>query len=453
MNLASAFHPSVFALLLLASPPLAAADGAPDPAFGTNGAIRIAWDYGGTGTNDDYAEDIVGDNSGTLFVVGYISSESGDYDWAIAKIDPAGAVTKKRFFFDKGGAYDDEADAALLDGAGHLLVAGSVDTNTGRDLYLCRFSTSDLTLDTSFGSSGCGVFSSVSTPYLDARSLARAANGGFLVGGMYGDGSASDIAVFEFDSTGSPGAASPANESSAEDYGGSLIVDINGEPLIGGARADVTYGHVSEVVKFTTLGDFDYGFGTGGKVVVSDPNGPSFATALAVEPWSGTNFLAAFYTDNGDSTTTTTLDRLAGDGYFLAFQGSLAWSTDVTWSASATNYVRKVLLQSDRKMFVIGDTAGGVFYETTRLNVDGDPDPDFGTNGTRSYEPLHVATPTGHGVVSATLSGGRPVLLGDVVQSNRDWLVVRLTNSLIFTDGFESGDLRLWSSNACGCAG
>ena len=80
------------------------------------------------------------------------------------------------------------------------------------------------------------------------------------------------------------------------------------------------------------------------------------------------------------------------------------------------------------------------------MNPDGTPDPNFGVSGTRLYEPMQNGNPTGAGVAAATLSGGRVVVAGDVAEPDFNWLVIRLTNGLIFRDGFESDDTRLWSA-------
>jgi len=136
---------------------LQAADGQPDLTFNPNGAYEIACNYGGN--LNDYVQDVAADSNGNLLVVGYLTSETGDYDWGLVRLDAQGGGQRTRLFFDQGGTNNDEANAVALDSTGGVVVAGTVDTASSRDIRICRFFPDTLGLDSSFGSGGCGSVS------------------------------------------------------------------------------------------------------------------------------------------------------------------------------------------------------------------------------------------------------------------------------------------------------
>ena len=116
------------AMAVLAGSAARGSDGQLDTTFG---AVRIAWDYGGS--HNDRVSDVVADDStDSLYLVGYLASETTDDDWGVVRIDAQGNQVRRRLFFDRGGTNDDFATAAYLDGNGHLLVAGWVTTSTPR---------------------------------------------------------------------------------------------------------------------------------------------------------------------------------------------------------------------------------------------------------------------------------------------------------------------------------
>ena len=437
------------AMAVLASSAARGSDGQLDTTFG---AVRIAWDYGGS--HNDWVSDVVADDStDSLYLVGYLASETTDDDWGVVRIDAQGNQVRRRLFFDRGGTNDDFATAAYLDGNGHLLVAGWVTTSdTTADDVLCRLAADTLQPDSTFGTGGCA--SIVTGGFFQVVAVAPAGDGGHLVAGTFQFQGNYDFSVIKFTANGQldtsfgdgghktvPWDLVPGGADSLY----AMAVDRNSGILLAGEAQHPSYGGVLAIAKLTPGGQLDPAFGTGGKVSLSSSY-PVAATAITVEPASGTNFLVAAREEHVDFSTQVFLIRFDGSGGQIVFQGSGDSQAEVTWSQGAGNYVPRILVQSDGKMVVAGDTASGLFYEITRLNPDGTPDPNFGANGTRSYEPLHNANPSGAGVAAATLSGGRVVVAGDVFEPDLNWLVIRLTNGLIFRDGFESDDTRLWSA-------
>ena len=74
-----------------------------------------------------------------------------------------------------------------------------------------------------------------------------------------------------------------------------------------------------------------------------------------------------------------------------------------------------------------------------RLLANGALDPTFCCGGFYLFD----LDPGWETVEAATLDGGRPVLAGT---RNGTWATIRLTNALIFRDGFESGSTHAWSA-------
>ena len=63
--------------------------GVRQPLDTTFGAVRIAWDYGGS--HNDRVSDVVADDStDSLYLVGYLASETTDDDWGVVRSTPRG---------------------------------------------------------------------------------------------------------------------------------------------------------------------------------------------------------------------------------------------------------------------------------------------------------------------------------------------------------------------------
>jgi uncharacterized delta-60 repeat protein len=435
--------------------PLAAADGYPDLDFNANGAREIAWNHGGN--DNDFVGDVAADSDGNLFVVGYLTSETTDYDWGIVRIDVHGNVLSRSLYFDLGGTNNDEAGGVVLDGAGGVVVAGSVDTATSRDLRVCRFAADTLATDTSFGNGGCGSFSAGSGEYFSVRGIARSGDGGFIVGGTITQpGPDNDFFAVKFAANGTPDSnfgffgirvVRWDYQTNGSDSVNALAVDRNGEILLAGTAQHPTYGHVFAVAKLTAAGNLDTGFAGGSGMLAFSFTGPYFATAVTVVPTNGTDFVAGAVVDNGNGTSTAQIAYFDAAGDQVFFPGTISHILDETWNAATTNYISRLVYQSDGKLLVVGSSSIGTTYQVSRLNATGGGlDSTYGLNGVATYSPGSWAEGTGAYTRSAALSGGRIVVVGDTLDPDRNWLVLRLTNSLIFRDGFETGDTRGWSA-------
>ena len=89
--------------------------------FGPDGTQRWAQRYDGPGVNSDFAEQVVVDGAGNVYVTGF--SYGADYDWATLKVAADGALLWARRLDAPGSSDDRAADMALLPD-GNVVVSG-----------------------------------------------------------------------------------------------------------------------------------------------------------------------------------------------------------------------------------------------------------------------------------------------------------------------------------------
>ncbi|MEO8196892.1 MAG: hypothetical protein ABI689_09245 [Thermoanaerobaculia bacterium] len=439
----------LLAVAVVSSCPLQAADGDPDPAFGSGGVIEIAWDDGGD--NKDVAKGIAADHDGNLFAVGFGASATGDKDWQIARIDAAGGILRQRKFFDRGGTDDDLAEALVLDGNGGLVVAGiAADAGTNH-LEICRFSTTTLAYDPAFGTAfGCEEVDYGAGQIVNVVALERAGDGGFIVGGTLNQSGDDNFFATRFTSTGHVDPnfgffglrVIPWNiAGTGYDVLHAMAVDVNGEILLAGEAEGGTIYTISVLAKLTAAGHLDLGFGSGGKVVMPSSSAqPSrWVTAAAPDLHAGTTFGIAEYLGDTVGGAVGYTHMVDGAGT-VGPAGSFLW-----WDLAAQNFPVRILFQSDGSPLVLGyhPSVAGAFFDASRCaSLEGCSSYDF----KKSFSPSAAGWGDGIEVASAALSGGRPVLAGTIRRpvNNTNWLLVRLDNRLIFRDGFETGDDRAW---------
>lgn len=429
--------------------PLQAADGDPDPSFGSGGVIEVAWDLGGN--LKDVATGITADFDGNLFVAGFGASQTSDKDWEIARIDSAGAVVKLQRHFDRGGTNDDLAEALVLDGIGGLVVAGIADDAGTNHLELCRVTAATLVYDPDFGTAfGCEEVDYGAGQIVNVVALARAGDGGFIVAGTLNQSGDDNFFVTRFSSTGHVDPnfgffglrVIPWNiAGTGYDVLHGMAVDENGGILLAGEAEGGTIYTIAVLAKLSAAGNLDPGFGSGGKVMLpsSSSNPSRWVAAAALDLHAGTSFGIAEYLGDtvGGSVGYTHMVDGAGT---LSPLGSFLW-----WTLSAQNFPVRILFQSDGFPLVLGyhPSVTGAYFDASRcFSLEGCSSYDFKT----SFSPSAAGWGDGIEVADAALSGGRPVLVGTNRRpvNNTNWLILRLANRLIFRDGFDTADQRAW---------
>jgi len=447
-------------LCWLAAGRLLAVDGQPDPYFGSGGALVIPWNYGGNLW--DVASDVVADDStNSLFVVGSLASETADYDWGIARISAGQVVTRQRTYFDLGGTNTDIARAAVLDGAGGLVVTGDSQTADRTVLHICRYSTTTLALDPAFGSGGCGGLDLGASIYLDAWALARAGDGGYVIAGAISQAGGSDFLAAKFDASGQLDAnfgffgvrVIPFDLGGRHvDVAQSAAVDVNGDVLLAGSAESGDGQYSGALARLTAQGNLDLTFGGGtGKLVVTMAPGSVNFRDVEVDPLSGTGFYLGVGVDpNNAAQTLAQVWRYDGSGNPLPFPNGQP-ILDATWDPTTTNSVSRVVLQSDGALLVAGSSAWGQVFRASRFTAQGDPDLSWNGSGSAAFDVQAHGLGSGAGVASAALSGGRLVVAGSTDQGDWNWLVLRFTEGLAFRGAFESGNFAGWILHCAVC--
>ncbi len=282
----------------------------------------------------------------------------------------------------------DYAQAVVRDPSGNIVLAGS---NGGNSSVLVRL-TSAGALDLSFGINGiatndlnpnrgdalralvglddgrylgCGSFNSIATSY--DFFVARFNSNGFADGGFAAGG----VAVTAF--TGA--------SQTATDQCNALAVQTDGLIVAAGMTTVAGHSHVA-LVRYTSSGALDTGFGTGGLVDINAAalvNGDSEARALVLQP-DGKLLVAGYAFGPGSSDLLVM--RLNTDG---SPDGSFG-SGGLTRTAVGTSddFANAMVRQPDGRIVVAGSTyasGGQRDFVLARYTTAGLLDPSFGTGG------------------------------------------------------------------------
>lgn len=164
--------------------------------------------------------------------------------------------------------------------------------------------------------------------------------------------------------------------------------------------------------------------------------------AIAFDPVDGAIVLS-LQRNAGIEIAASSLLRFSAGGAFVASFGQpvLAYDQGV--------FVQELAIDGLRRIFAggsidgPGDQPGGFFF--ARLLPTGALDDGFDDNGVKRVEVDAVANGWDQGFALA-LSGGRPLAAGhsQTQSGGQRFALVRLTNALIFADGFEVGSTGSW---------
>lgn len=253
-----------------------------DSTFGTNGVV--SYDNG----DSDVGLAITTDGSGKIYVVG--NSKNTTTDMAIWRYNSDGTLDAS---FGNGGVviYDgsvfDTAYGIALDGNGKILVTGYVDNPTSIDMAIWRYN-SDGTPDTTFDTDGVVIVDVAgNTDY--GWSIVIAANGRILVSGIGDNGTDSDAMIWGYNSDGTPDTTFGVNgvavfDGGFNDIGFDIKLDAQGRLLQGGWTYTST--NVSDrhaaIWRYSASGVLDTTFGTNG-MAVHDPSAHSLGYSLNID--------------------------------------------------------------------------------------------------------------------------------------------------------------------------
>ena len=367
-------------LFVTAAPPVpawAVSGGGLDPTFGAGGIVRT--DVGG----QDMAYGMAVQADGKLVSAGYANVE-GSYDFALTRHDVDGTPdpafgTDGRVLTDVGaaGGYD-VGRAVAVQPDGKIVVAGGSNARESYDFALVRYN-ADGTLDARFGTGGT-VLTELSG---EAYAVAVQPDGRIVAAGP----SNADFAVVRLRADGAPDPSFGTGGTVLTDFGGSdnayaAALQPDGG-IVAAGFSDAAGSTDFAVARYTTGGELDAAFGTGGRVV-TDLGGGSYddVRAVAVQPdgrivvAGGSNavrgtdhdFALVGYRPDG------TLDTAFGAGGRVLTDISGAGSHDVALA---------VAVRSDGGIVAAGatGTVRNADFALSRYDRDGKPDPTFGDGG------------------------------------------------------------------------
>lgn len=313
----------------------------------------------------------------------------------------------------------------------------------------------DITVDSAFGTDGWTVLSAASSlrlndVALDGLGRIVAAGGADLAGGD------TDFLVVRLTATGQPDNSFDGDgrrtfafsaASTFPEEATAVTIDAADRVLAAGRAATTSAagGEFAVCRLVASNGGFDNTFSGDGRLLVGfdlggdkgdeaegmalDSQGRILVAGRARDS-DGTGHLAALLrlTDIGVADTSFSADGLVTSLFGLGSTNDSALGKDVLVTREGT-----VLLLGERLTLDLtsSDLALAAF------DTNGNVDTSYGTLGSRIYNLGAYET-----MRNATLSAGRPLLMGD---QNTAGLIVRLHRDPVFSDGFESGGTGAWS--------
>jgi uncharacterized delta-60 repeat protein len=383
-------------------------DGTLDPTFGSGGKTTVWFDI--ESPNEEYATAVAIHPDGAIYLAGPVAGFGGDPEFGVARLDSSGSLDigfgvggKAIRQFDLGGNFDDwPHDIAVL-ADGKTLVVGEVDGSVGNvDFGVARF-TATGTFDLTFGSAGNRV-------------------------------------IF-FDQGGSN-----------DDNGWTIAVQPDGKIILAGT-VDVGVGTTDiGVVRLNSNSTNDTTFGSGGKVTIAfDIGGENVDIGLDVALQQDGKIVVVGAAEATNSWMDFAIARLETDGTLdTTFDGDGKATVTFDLGGDEDDWAYAVALNPDGKIVVAGqvDGPGGPRdFGLARLDANGALDSTFGSGGkttiafdqgSGSDDLYGLAVPTSGGIY---LAGGV-----DVAPSGIDFGIAKVMGSVVFGDGFESGDPNAWSN-------
>lgn len=425
-----------------------AQDGTFDPAFGSGGAQRVAFDRPGTDGQDVPAAVAVQPDGG-IVLVGTAPETAAGRNAAIVRLLPDGAIDTSFVGgpFTYGPPGDDRGLDVLVEPSGSILVASARPNAPPQYAYIvARWSASGFQVEFSMGFTSAQPAIRLATDPLTGKTLVA-------MNVWTGTQDVIRVIRLEANLTVDPGYPTGGfYDIVAPGGGATYLADLEAMPdgrAVVAGYAFVTAGATDFfVARLTPTGTLDGSFGSGGRTVVPIDLvdfETDVAVALAVDALgrplvAGNAYDAAF----GDQAAV--LVRLTSSGAVDAtFNGGLPLVVADTNGDDSTN---GVVVQSDGRIVVAGKVHGAAspMFFAARYLDDGSADWSFGSFGV--FTANFPSSPNDDYAVAVALQGGRAILVGPAEWSapDYDFGVLRLQSWLIFADGFEGSTAGAWSA-------
>jgi uncharacterized delta-60 repeat protein len=249
------------------------ADGTLDQTFGTNGSVQTTFGDAAAEGND-----VVLQADGKIIVVGFTGagSYSSLNNFALVRFNPDGSLDQS---FGAGGKVKSAsgvAASAMLQADGKILVGGTYDTGSSNGFMLGTFGNAGVT-KTAIGSGEAFSFG-----------IGLLSDGRIVLGGYSATTLDHDFTVACYNANGTldqtfgtGGIATTDFSGGTDDIAYALAVQRDNKIVLGGRSGDYPSFNFA-VARYTSTGQVDQTFGTGGKVltaVSNDSNGYALTIA------------------------------------------------------------------------------------------------------------------------------------------------------------------------------
>ena len=281
----------------------------------------------------------------------------------------------------------------------------------------------------------------VTTPLGIGKAVALQSDGKIVVAGSGStSGGSDDFALVRYTSSGAldtgfgTGGKVTTPIGLGNDFGRAVALQSDGKIVVAGSTSSISGNSDFAVVRYTSSGALDTSFGTGGKVTTPIGSSTDFGNAVALQ--SDGKIVVAGYSYIRCNTDFALL-RYTSSG---ALDTSFGTGGKVTTPISSNGFGNAVALQSDGKIVVAGSTSsnGGIFdFALVRYTSSGALDTSFGTGG-KVTTPIGSGTDFGRAV--ALQSDGKIVVAGSSTSGGKDdFALVRYTSSGALDSGFGTG--------------
>ena len=378
------------------------ADGAVDTAFGKGGTAVADFGYDDTGTS------VALQGDGKIVVAG-AAGNGANQDFGIARFNADGTLdsglvgdaTPGDSFGTGGlattpfGTGNDAANGMALQSNGGIVVVGETMAGTIKHIAIARYSTSGI-LDPGFGTSGKRDI--YVGDGVGANAVAVQPDGRIVVVGTVAQSGQNDFFAMRFLSNGLHDASFNTTGTVMTAVGGSadnatsVALQRDGKILVGGMATNAASNYDFAVVRYTTDGDLDTTFGSGGKVTTAVGADHDQSYGIAVQPdgrivlvgWisNGTDKDMAVVRYNADGSLDTLFD---GDGKVTLAPGS------------ADDALYGLALQADGMIVAAGSHFTGAVSEFAVVRLIGGPNDLLVNGGFESAESFGGGIVTGFG--------------------------------------------------------